>query len=191
MTVSLLLNFCNNSWFTSLTLTQAYALAFYRLPETLALQRCLLTSPSNTGLWGIITMAKPLWTYTVVKTLVMSPSEWCIFSLTNCILLRPELFAGTSQFVWRSYLGKVLMPRVRLEIHQRVRKLSPLPDNHTMIEALTPGTGVQVSSFCSARCLNVRILHPRQAFWPPNYQLFWRSASSVFPVGPVSLCINN
>lgn len=46
---------------------QTYALAFCRLPKTHALQRCLLTSPSITGRWGIITMAKPLWTYTVVK----------------------------------------------------------------------------------------------------------------------------
>lgn len=57
---------------------QTYALACYRLPETHALQRCLLTSPSNTGLWGIITVAKPLWTYRVVKTPVMPPSEFTV-----------------------------------------------------------------------------------------------------------------
>lgn len=174
MTISPLLSFCNNSWFTSLTLMQTYALAFYRLPETHALQCCLLTSLSNTGLWGIIPMAKPLWIYMVVKTLVMPPSEFTVmyFFTDKLYSVRPELFAGTYQFLWSSYLGKVLMPRMRLEIHQRARKLSPLPDNHPMIKALTGGTGVQISSFCSARCLNVRTLHPRQAFWIPSYQLF-------------------
>lgn len=172
---------------------QTYALAFYRLPKTHALQHCLLTSSSNTELRDIITMAKPLWTYMVVKTLVIPPSEFPVmhFFTDKLYSVEPELFAGTYQFLWSSYLGKVLMPRLKLEIHQRARKLSPLPNNHPVIKALTGDMGIQISSFCSARCLNVRILHLRKAFWPPNYRLFWTTASSVSPVGPVSLCINN
>lgn len=119
-------------------------------------------------------MAKPLWTYMVAKTLVMPPSEFIVmhFFSDKLYSVRRELFASTYQFLRSSYLGKVLMPGMRLEIHQRARKLSPLPDNHPMIKALTGGTGVQISSFGSARCLSVRIVHPRQAFWIPNCQLF-------------------
>lgn len=69
---------------------QIYALAFYRLPKTHALQCCLLTSPSNTGLGGIITMAKPLWTYMVVKILVMPPSEFTVMHFFTCKLCSVE-----------------------------------------------------------------------------------------------------
>lgn len=103
------------SWFTSLTLTQTYALAFCRLPATHALQHCLLTSPSNTGCWWIIAMDKPLWTYMVVKTQVTSPLEFrAMHSFTEKLYsLETKPLAGTYQSLWSSYLGKILMPRMK------------------------------------------------------------------------------
>lgn len=60
-------------------------------------------------------MDKPLWTYMVMKTLVMPLLEFtAMHSFTEKLYsLETKPFASTYQFLWSSYLGNILMPRMK------------------------------------------------------------------------------
>lgn len=75
----------------------------------------LVDLPFKLRAWWIITMDKPLWTYMVVRTPVMSLLEFtAVHSITEKLYsLETKPFTGFYQFLWSSYLGKILMPRMK------------------------------------------------------------------------------